>query len=379
MQKQLAQWNRKKTKSLVFLMIALYLLLFLPFWVPVLLGFLFAAAFEPIVNRVRSRLHTRRTRVAYATVAIGLTVFIGLFAVVILQGYSQIYQLFQNPEVMTTINDKIATTRDQIVAWASHKSYLSSVNIGNQVDRAAQVITDSSKHLLLIGAQKFIAQAPVILLDLTVFLMAFGAFLVIQPRMWAATSQAFGLGDRGKEHFQRFEKICGLALGSVFLTGFIQSLLVVIGAALAGYSSLVIIFGVTFIFALIPVLGAGLVPTILAVVTFIQGDITSGIIMTVTAIVVGTADNILRAWLFSRAAKSNPVISLISLLGGIALLGFAGLFVAPVLEQLVMTYAFSDEGEPLPSQVTPHKKPISPDAVVEHSAGTGHDMVPRPT
>ncbi len=87
--------------------------------------------------------------------------------------------------------------------------------------------------------------------------------------------------------------------------------------------------------------------------------------MVVTAVIVGISDNVLRAWLFSRAAESNPAISIITLLGGIALFGFPGLFIAPVIEQLVMTYAFSDEGEPSPTDVTVDRKAPHPEMFVE--------------
>ncbi len=369
MQKQLAEWTPKKTKFLIFTLIGLYLLLFLPFWKPVLLGFLFASACAPLINLVRAKIHARRTRVAYAVVGLTLTFFIGLFALVTLQGYSQLYDAFQNPNTVGGLNDKIANARDQFIAWANQQSYLSSFNVQEQLDKAVTGITNAARGVLLVGAQGFLSQAPLILLELFIFIVAFGAFLVIEPRIWEQTSQALRLGEKGKAHFKRFEKICGLALGSVLLTGFVQSILVTVGAAIAGFDSLLMIFGVTFLCAMIPLLGAGIVPAILTIVGFVSGDMKTAIIMLVTAVIVGVADNILRAWLFSRAAKSNPAISLISLLGGLSLMGFAGLFVAPVIEQLVMTYAFSDEGEPKPGHVAASQEPVSPDRFVKDHTG----------
>lgn len=383
MQKQLAQWNQNKTRTLVFVLIGLYLLLFLPFWQPVLLGFLFAAACEPLVNIGRRRLHAKRTRMAYLTVGLGLTFFIGLFAVIMLQGFTRVYDLFQSPDSMNQFNDKLLNVRDGFLAWANRQDFLSTVNVKAQLDRAAIAGTDMAKGLLLTGAQGFLAQTPQILLNLFIFICAFGAFLVIQPRIWATISAALRLGDTGREHFRRFERICGLALGSVLIVGFAQSILVVIGAVIAGYSSIPMIFGITFLFALVPVLGAGVVPVLLTLVSFFEGDYTAAIILAVTAVVVGVADNFIRAYLFSRAAKSNPVLSLISLLGGLALFGFTGLFIAPIIEQLVMTYAFSDEGEPQPHEVTPAQEPQHPDKFVESGRpkinSNRDDFVPSPS
>ncbi len=356
MQKALVHWNQNKTQFVVYLLIGLYLLLFLPFWQPVVLGFLFASALSPLVNMIRRRFHTKRTRVAYFTVAAGLILFIGLIAIIALQIYSQVFELSQNKESLAGLNDKISHLGDQILSWTNSQPYLASFNIREQIDKAVVGITNSSKGLIVSLAAGFVSQAPAILLDLFIFITAFAAFLVIQPRLWINMSRALRLGDRGKEHFARFEKICSLALGSILLTALMQSILVVIGAAAAGFGGLIMIFFLSFVFALIPVLGAGLVPILLMIIAFIQGDTTSALIMLAASVIVGISDNILRAWLFSRAAESNPAISIITLLGGIALFGFPGLFIAPVIEQLVMTYAFSDEGEPGRADITVEKK-----------------------
>ena len=377
MQKALVQWNENKTRFLIYSLIGLYLLLFLPFWQPVLLGFLFASALAPLVDMIRKKVHTRRSRVAYLTVVTGLILFIGFIVLVALQIYSQLYELSQNKDTVAGLGDKISGVRDQILNWTNQQSYLSSFNIRGQLDKAVVSITNGSKNLLVVLAGGFVSRAPVILLDLFIFILAFAAFLVIQPRIWTNTSRALRLGNRGREHFKRFERICSLALGSVIITALMQAVLVVIGAAIAGYGSWVMIFAVSFIFALIPVLGAGLVPILLTVLSFIQGDSFSGVIMLATSVIVGISDNVLRAWLFSRAAESNPVISIITLLGGIALFGFPGLFIAPVIEQLVMTYAFSDEGEPQPNEVTANHKAADPDILIDRPTRGGREPEPR--
>lgn len=375
MQKALVNWNANKTTFVVYVLIALYLMLFLPFWKPVVLGFLFASALSPLVNIVRRRLNTKRTRVASLTVVLGLALFIGFITLIALQIYSQIYDLSQNKEALGGIGDKISGVRDQVLAWTNKQSFLSSMNVRAQIDKAIVGVSDSSKALLISGASAFVSRAPSILLNLFIFIASFAAFLTIQPKLWANLAEALQLGEKGKEHFQRFEKICALALGSVVLTALMQAVLVVVGSAIAGFDGLIMIFALSFIFALIPVLGAGLVPFVLTAISFIQGDNLSGFIMLATALIVGVSDNILRAWLFSRAAKSNPVISIITLLGGIALFGFPGLFIAPVIEQLVMTYAFSAEGEPEPNDITADEKPIDQEQLLDH---TGRQSDPEP-
>ncbi|MGE0526085.1 MAG: AI-2E family transporter [Bdellovibrionales bacterium] len=347
MQQQITHWTPRKTQLVLLTIVGLYLILFLPFWKPVLLGFLFAAACAPLVNRVRVRMNARRTRIAYATVTLGLVLLIGLSGVVALQIYSQLYDIFQSQESVASFSEKISGFRDQLLAWTSRQEYLSSFNVKAQFDRAVVGVTNSAKGLLLTGARTFVASAPTILLQMFIFFIAYSAFLVSLPRLWIGLCRLLNLEGSSAEHFRKFEFICSLSLGSVLITGLLQSILVFGGAALAGYSGLILIFSVAFICSLIPVVGAGSVAFVLFLAGLFRGETSVALIMLATTIVVGISDNVFRAWLFSRAAKSNPAISIITLLGGIALMGFPGLFVAPVLEQLVMTYVFGvDESAP---------------------------------
>lgn len=351
-QKSLLNWNDQKTKFSVYLLIALYLLLFIPFWKPVVLGFLFASALSPLVNFIRQKLNTKRKGVAYLTFIIGLLLLIGFLVVVALQIYSQIFELTQNHEALSGVNEKISSVRDQILSWTSHQSYLSSFNVRAQIDKAVVGLTSSAKNILLVVAGAIVSRTPTIILNFFVFILAFGAFLVMQPRIWSNAAHALRLGERAREHFDRFERICTLALGSVVLTAVLQATLVTIGSEIAGYDSIVTVFALTFLFALIPVVGAAAITVPLAIFSFIQGNHFGGVVLLITTVIAGVSDNILKGWLFSRAAKSNPAISIVTLLGGVGLFGFTGLFIAPVVEQLVMTYAFSGEGEPKPNEVT---------------------------
>lgn len=369
MQQQLTTWDYRKTRYVLFALLAMYLLLFLPFWKQVLLGFLFAAACAPLVNKIRDRLHTRRTRVAYLMVTAGLVFLIVLIGVVALQIYSQLYDLFENKESVMSLNDKVAAFRDQILEWTSKQSYLANFNVKAQFDRAVVGITNSVRGLSLAAAQGFVANAPETLLKLIIFLMSYAAFMVSLPRIWTGLCRLLNLEDRGEKHFRKFEAICSLALGSVLITGLIQSVLVVVGSAIAGFGGLMLIFAITFVCSMIPVVGAGSVPFVLALTCFFQGETSHGVIMLVTGAIVGVSDNIIRAYLFSRAAESNPAISIITLIGGITLLGFPGLFVAPVLEQLVMTYVFGGGKDTSPLE----------EKVPERRSSSGFMPAPGPT
>ncbi len=328
--------NRRPLGTGFVILIFLYLMLFIPFWKPVVLGVLFAAACGPLERRLREVLHSRRKPVAYGVLATVSIVASVLLVIIGVQTYALLFEAFGDTNMISNLGQRFAELRGQI--WARLESYelFVSMEWHKQLERIINSTLVSTRDTLLAGASAFFAATPEILLNLFIFTLAFAAFLLMGSKPYLAVAQLLSFNGDSAEQFRRFERVCFISLGSVLLTGVLQSSIVVVGAWICGLSNYFLIFAVTFIFSMIPLLGAGLVAAAFALVALFQGDMFVALTMGITAGVTGVADNLLKAWLFSKAAKTNAVISLISLLGGIALLGFAGLFIAPTIEQLVM-------------------------------------------
>ena len=124
------------------------------------------------------------------------------------------------------------------------------------------------------------------------------------------------------------------AFQSIFvnaLLGSIQAAIITIGAMIFTEHSPVNVFIVTFFLAFIPILGAGSVGASLSLITFLNGQTGPAVGMFIFTIVCGVTDNILLPLLVTSSDKSkvHPVIALVALIGGIKLMGFPGLFIAP--------------------------------------------------
>ena len=108
---------------------------------------------------------------------------------------------------------------------------------------------------------------------------------------------------------------------------------------------------VTMFFCLLP-FGAWVVWLPAAILFFVNGDWTRGVIMAGFGFgVVSMADNILRPWLLSGRARMNGLLVLISLLGGIQVFGSLGLVLGPTLMAtavgILRTYTNTDPVETL--------------------------------
>lgn len=118
----------------------------------------------------------------------------------------------------------------------------------------------------------------------------------------------------------------GLAQG--LLTGAALAVLHVPSALLLGLA--------TAFCSLIPIAGTALVWLPSAIYLMATGHLWKGIILIVWgSAVVGTIDNIIRPLVIGRRVELHPLLLLFSLLGGLQVFGFIGIFVGPVIISVI--------------------------------------------
>ena len=95
---------------------------------------------------------------------------------------------------------------------------------------------------------------------------------------------------------------------------------------------------VTFLFVFIPVLGATVVYIPLAVLKIASGNIAGGVIFfIVSAVFISGIDNVLRPIFLRDRIQLHPLIIFFAILGGLAIFGFNGFILGPVLVILFLT------------------------------------------
>jgi predicted PurR-regulated permease PerM len=94
---------------------------------------------------------------------------------------------------------------------------------------------------------------------------------------------------------------------------------------------------VTMAFAILPVVGSGLIWGPAAIVLYMQGRPVAAILLFVWgAIIVGSVDNFIRPLIYRRFSTIHPLITLIGAIGGVAHFGLLGLLIGP----LALSYLF---------------------------------------
>jgi predicted PurR-regulated permease PerM len=146
--------------------------------------------------------------------------------------------------------------------------------------------------------------------------------------------------------FQKINETTYAIVYGSLLVAAIQGIVGGVGYFFFGISS-PILWGIfTAIFALLPFIGTAFVWVPLSLLLIVQGFFMQGIgLLLYGTFIVSSMDNVLRPFIVGRKARIHPVLVLLGVLGGIAIFGFIGFVVGPLVLALFMTFLEIYENE----------------------------------
>jgi predicted PurR-regulated permease PerM len=165
-----------------------------------------------------------------------------------------------------------------------------------------------------IGSSAFglVGTATRLALNLTISL--FGLFyLLLQPQeTWEAVSPYIPFSAKNTEKLrQRFRDVTTATIVGTGLTAAVQGSLVGLGFWLTGLPNAVFWGVVTMVFAILPVVGSGLVWGPGALALMIGNHVLAGMLLALGGVViVGNVDYVIRPRVFSRWANIHPLVTL---------------------------------------------------------------------
>jgi predicted PurR-regulated permease PerM len=122
------------------------------------------------------------------------------------------------------------------------------------------------------------------------------------------------------------------------LIALIQGILMGLGLVIFGVPNPALWGLVAGIAALVPTIGTGLVAIPIIIYLYTTGDTASAVgFLAWATVIVGLIDNLLNPIIVGRKINIHPLVILFSVLGGIALLGPAGILVGPLIVSLLYT------------------------------------------
>lgn len=208
------------------------------------------------------------------------------------------------------------------------------------VDIGPQLAGLGGKLVSWIGSSAFglIGTATRLALNVTIALFGLYYLLLSPGGTWEAVRPYIPFSSTNTETLRlRFRNVTISTVIGTGLVAAIQGALVGLGFWVAGLSNALFWSVVTMVFAILPVVGSGMVWGPGAIALGLGGHWGWAIALAIWGlVVVGNVDYIVRPIIFRRWANIHPVVTLLGALAGVPYFGLLGLLIGP----LALSYFF---------------------------------------
>lgn len=173
-----------------------------------------------------------------------------------------------------------------------------------------------------------------------ILLVATFFFFLDGPSMVKNMMHLSPLDDRYEEELLlEFDRISRAVVLATLLSALVQGLTAGVGYYFAGMDSLPLLIMLTCMFALVPFVGPAVVwIPVCCYLAFFENRPTAAIALACWGVlVVGTIDNVVKAFVLHGQSQLHPLLALLSVLGGVQALGPVGIVVGPMVVALLQT------------------------------------------
>ncbi len=199
-------------------------------------------------------------------------------------------------------------------------------------------ILKRSSNWMISGATAVVKETTNFLISLVMIIIAMFFFFVDGKNMLKRLMHISPLPNRyDQEIFAKFRAVSYTTFVATFVTAGVQGVVGAIGFAVVGFPPLLAGILVALL-SLLPYLGSMIFYVPVGLYYLLIGDIWQGIfVLAWGLLIIGTVDNIIRAYMIKDKAQVNPIFVLFSILGGISLFGFWGVALGPLIIALTVT------------------------------------------
>lgn len=308
--------------------------MFTPFITPIFVAALFGFALDGIVSKYARQRGKRRMPTAF--------ILLGFFLMVAIPISTVTYRLVTFSQEVASVkieNTPLFQTTSSLVHKVGEKvdQVLLKVNAKPMQGKYAEFLPKLGASVLAyLGS--IASSAPDLIINLFVFSAALYFFLTESKYIRSTVSSFRILKER------ELDQLIGVVQKSSYTTlvvsasiGALQALIVSIGGLIFGYNEFFLLFVVTFFTSFIPVVGAAPIALFLALLSFVQGEVFSGVGLLVVALIAGSIDNVVKPFIVASGAEEvSPVVSLLAIIGAVMVYGMPGLLLGPILLDLVL-------------------------------------------
>jgi predicted PurR-regulated permease PerM len=177
-----------------------------------------------------------------------------------------------------------------------------------------------------------------IAIQVTMMMIALFFLLIDGNRLinWLIQASPLRKGQT-QELMNEFRKVSYAVLVSTVVTAAVQAAAAFAGYLIASVPYALFFTGVTFLFAMVPVVGAAVIVLFAAFILLVTGHPYMAAFLAAWGIlVVGLVDNVVKPWLIKGDIEMHGAVVFFALIGGIAAFGMIGLLVGPLAVALFL-------------------------------------------
>lgn len=295
-------------------------LVVLPFLQPILAAGLLAYLVAPLSARLSRRLGP----------TVGTTVTILLTAVLVLGPLLALLSVAARQAVAVVRGAEFpdaAAVESLVRRWVGSNPDLTTL-----VDLLASGVQTALRGLVgyavsLVGGLPALAVGTVVFLFAFFYLLRDGDDLVA----WLRTTAPLPPSTADELLSRTDDLLWAAVVGNVVVAG-VQAGLTVLGFLVLGFDDLVFWGVLTFALSLLPLIGASIVWIPAVAYLVLVGEIPGAVgLLVYGTFMISGSDNLVRPMAMKRGADLNPGLLVVGIFGGVAVFGFVGLFVGPVL------------------------------------------------
>ncbi len=173
------------------------------------------------------------------------------------------------------------------------------------------------------------------LIQLTIFLIALYYFLCDGSSLLSATEKLVPVQvDYQRQLIHEFNRVVQAVVSATMLSAIAQGAATALALYVVGFHNFFVLFVVATFASLIPIAGTWMVwgPFAVGLCLGKEPSYGSAIFLAVVGIaVIGTMDNVIKAYVLQNDTSLHPLLAFVSVFGGMQVMGLWGIFVGPIV------------------------------------------------
>ena len=299
-----------------------------------------AYLFTPLYNRLRAKINgglatTLTVLAALATVVIPVIAVVSLATVQISRMLIGVSEWAKTAD-LNALGDKAINTVNQLLGRLPFQTPTITLDsLRSNLGKVAQTIGEWLLHTLSGAAGGAIG----LITSAIIFLYVLISLLVNQTELITLIRRMNPLGEEANDLY--LAKMGAMVKGTVkgqFIIALIQGTLGAISIYIAGFHDAFFVFAILLIALSVIPLGSGIVTIPFGIGMMLFGNVAGGAFVVLFHLIgITNVDNFLRPILVPREARLDPALMLLSVFSGIAMFGFFGIILGPVLMIVIVT------------------------------------------